>query len=212
MDRFPECLPFREVSVKYFMLTVFIFFQAVFSIAQFRESSSEVSLFAGIHSGDTFMISRHTYEYDDVEIEDATIAGLRWAYFFMDDVSLEMIFAGVNTHTTVSEEDFDIYYVHANALWQFGRGQFNPFVTAGLGAASMRYPRTEPLGWGQQTETRFSGNVGTGFKLYLSDRYGMRGDVRYWWTETGFEDYYYYYTYGNNLSSIELSLSLFFRF
>ena len=185
------------------------------AFGQFRTSTSEVSLFAGIHMGDTFTTSTDPYTYEDMEIEDDTIFGLRWAYFFTNHASLEVTIASVNTETTYFRDDFDLYYFHGNLVWQFGRGQFNPFLTVGLGATTLKYPYETWDGWGRTSDTRFSLNYGTGFKVYLSERAGVRADLRMWWTSTGFDDFghdYYYYEYENNLHTVELSGGFFFTF
>lgn len=184
--------------------------------AQPWEGEGEISLFAGVHSGDRFVTASYGYDFLSQDIEDDTIYGFRASYFFTRFASMELTLARVETTTTYGDP-FDITYYAGNFVFQWGRRALQPFVTIGLGASTLEFPSFVgvPFIYERQSETRIHVNYGVGFKLYFSHQVGIRSDIRIWQTNTDFNDYCYdycYYTYDNDLTTVELSLGLLLKF
>ena len=110
--------------------------------------------------------------------------------------------------------DFDVSYYHVGGLFQWGNGQVHPFFVASLGVANLN-----PDVPGAAAENKFSGSIGGGVKIFLTDNIGLRFEGRGFWTllDDG-EDYYYddcyhcgdYYDYGysNTFDQAQFSTGL----
>ncbi|MBP9143880.1 MAG: outer membrane beta-barrel protein [Thermoanaerobaculia bacterium] len=110
--------------------------------------------------------------------------------------------------------DFDVSYYHVGGLFQWGNGQVHPFFVASLGVANLN-----PDVPGASAENKFSGSIGGGVKIFLTDNIGLRFEGRGFWTllDDG-EDYYYddcyhcgdYYDYGysNTFDQAQFSTGL----
>jgi opacity protein-like surface antigen len=72
------------------------------------------------------------------------------------------------------------YMVNGIAALPLRFGQWQPFVSAGLGAMTLSVDRIDDDGdlFDDITETRFAGNIGGGVMAF-GDRWGVRGDLRY---------------------------------
>lgn len=101
--------------------------------------------------------------------------------------------------------DVAIDYYHAGFLVQWGPGQVNGFVSAGLGFA-----RVDPDFPELETETRFSGNLGGGVKVFLAENVGLRVEGRGYWVdlESGFEGRYDRFDSDEGLFQGEVSAGL----
>jgi len=150
------------------------------ALAGLREGSSEFELFGGSHLGDTF-----TLESDSgntrMDIKDSTLLGMRGSYFVLENLAIEFTLSGTHSETTAGD-DFDMYYYHANILYQFGHAAFSPFVTLGMGVTTTKRPDPDSGGFGTLTDSHFSGNLGAGFKVYFSRDFALRTDIRTYWT------------------------------
>jgi hypothetical protein len=89
--------------------------------------------------------------------------------------------------TTPGFADFDVSYYHVGGLFQWGSGQIHPFVVLSLGVATL-----DPNVSGSRAETRFSGSVGGGVKIFFTDNVGLRLEGRGFWTMLDDSDDYYY--------------------
>jgi hypothetical protein len=110
--------------------------------------------------------------------------------------------------------DFDVSYYHVGGLFQWGNGQVHPFFVASLGVANLN-----PDVPGASAENKFSGSIGGGVKIFLTDNIGLRFEGRGFWTllDDG-DDYYYddchhcgdYYDYGysNTFDQAQFSTGL----
>ncbi|HXO19278.1 MAG TPA: outer membrane beta-barrel protein [Thermoanaerobaculia bacterium] len=68
--------------------------------------------------------------------------------------------------------DVDIDYLQIGLLYQWGRGQVNPYFTGSLGVA-----RIDPK-FGGTAENRFAGSLAGGVKIFFSRNVGLRLEAR----------------------------------
>lgn len=160
-----------------YLLTLFLFF-STFGFGFLREGTSEFEFFAGSHLGDTFIIHRSNNFDEEKELNDSFMLGMRGSYFFEEHFAIEFTLAGTHSDTT-DGDNFDLYYYHGNFIFQFGEGAFSPFFTIGIGATTLRYPSyTFNFEKHIVSDTNFSWNWGGGFKIYFSESFALRTDIR----------------------------------
>ena len=110
--------------------------------------------------------------------------------------------------------DFDVTYYHVGGLFQWGNGQVHPFVVASLGVTNLN-----PDIPGAGAESKFSGSLGGGVKVFFTDNIGLRFEGRGFWTllDGNSDDYYhdgcrhdcgYYYGYSNTFDQGQASAGL----
>lgn len=100
------------------------------------------------------------YYFPSTEAQDHGIYGLRVGYNLTKNWGVE----GAFDHFVDSAEMY-----HADVLYHFNpKTNFNPFIVGGIGDAFMR----------EGTHNAFMGNIGLGFKYFLSDTVGLRFDAR----------------------------------
>lgn len=163
--------------MKKYLLILVLFF-ATLSFGFGREGTSEFEFFAGSHLGDTFIIHRGNNFSEEKELNDSFMLGMRGSYFFEEHFAIEFTIAGTQSDTT-DGDNFDLYYYHGNFIFQFGEGAFSPFFTIGIGATTLRYPSyTFDFEKHIVSDTKFSWNWGGGFKIYFSDNFALRTDIR----------------------------------
>lgn len=82
--------------------------------------------------------------------------------------------------------DVTIDLYHAGISFQWGPGQVQGFFSGGLGLG-----RIDPDNSDLETESRFSGNLGGGVKIFLAENVGLRFDGRGYWVDlaTDFDDH-----------------------
>jgi opacity protein-like surface antigen len=79
----------------------------------------------------------------------------------------------------VLEFDTSIWSLSGNVLYNFRGEDFTPYVVGGLGVMSANAD-AEDLGLTEDdTSTEFAWNWGAGIKSALSDRFGVRADLRF---------------------------------
>ena len=81
--------------------------------------------------------------------------------------------------------DITLDYYQAGFLYQWGRGQVNPYVVVTGGAA-----RLDPDFPEVTAEDYFAGSLGAGVKVFFSPNVGLRFDARGYWTnlQTHYDD------------------------
>lgn len=100
------------------------------------------------------------YYFPSSEAEDHGLYGLRVGYNLTGNWGVE----GSFDHFVDRAEMY-----HADVLYHFNpKTNFNPFVVGGIGNAFMR----------EGTHNAFMGDIGLGFKYFLSDTVGLRFDAR----------------------------------
>jgi hypothetical protein len=82
--------------------------------------------------------------------------------------------------------DVDLTILQAGLLFQWGRGQVNPFITVAAGLT-----RIDPQFDDLSSDDRFSTSFGGGVKIFFSENVGLRLEARGYWTDldTGFDDH-----------------------
>jgi len=81
--------------------------------------------------------------------------------------------------------DVTVDMYHAGISYQWGPGQVQGFFSGGLGVG-----RIEPDNDDLEAESRFSGNLGGGVKIFLAENIGLRFEGRGYWVDlqTDFDD------------------------
>ena len=108
--------------------------------------------------------------------------------------------------------DFDVSYYHVGGLFSFGSGQIHPFFVISLGVAEL-----DPNVPGASAETRFSGSIGGGVKIFFNQHVGVRLEGRgFWTTLDDYDDDYYDYDcgcgYSNEFTQGQASAGIIFAF
>ena len=91
----------------------------------------------------------------------------------------ELYFAPGGEQGELVEFDSSVWSLSANVLYHFVAEDFTPYVTAGFGLLGAD---TDAEGTGlinDDTSTEFAWNWGGGLKSAISDRFGLRADLRY---------------------------------
>jgi OmpA-OmpF porin, OOP family len=100
------------------------------------------------------------YYFPSTEAQDHGLYGLRVGYNLTKNWGVE----GAFDHFVARAEMY-----HADVLYHFNsKTDFNPFVVGGIGNAFIR----------EGTHNAFMGDIGLGFKYFLSDTVGLRFDAR----------------------------------
>ena len=109
--------------------------------------------------------------------------------------------------------DMDVTYVHLGAMLQWTNGSWIPYLNFGFGATIFK-----PDG-DLDTTTKFSMSLGGGVKKFFNDRFGIRLQLRGFWTFLGSTNEEFYcdrfgcWTFRDpvNFTQGEISLGLIFR-
>lgn len=91
----------------------------------------------------------------------------------------ELYFAPGGEQGELVEFDSSVWSASANVLYHFTAEDFTPYVTAGIGVLGVNTDAEETGLISDDTSTEFAWNWGGGVKSALSDRFGLRADLRY---------------------------------
>ena len=166
-----------------------------------------------------------TAVFSQLKFDDAAVFGLAmsWNTSRSTSVELEYTYASYDATAvartaaadrTVNVKQHDILF---NGLYLFNTGsdKFRPFFLGGLGASILA------PGNNLDSVTNFAFTLGGGFKYYASDRFGIRGDIRwmpqYLYSTTGgtwCDPFYgcYYYPDDHILHQWDFKLGAIIRF
>ena len=122
--------------------------------------------------------------YSELQFDDAATFGLAMSWNTSRSTSVELEYtyasydatavprAAVDPERTVNVKQHDILF---NGLYLFNTGsdKFRPFILGGVGASILA------PGGNLSSVTNFAFTLGGGFKYYASDRFGIRGDLRW---------------------------------
>ena len=123
----------------------------------------------------------------DVEIDESSVYGLLLDVPIHPNIQVELLANRQRSALRTDEAlfvggqeigDIDVAYYHAGLLWQWGRGQTNPFVVFSAGLA-----RLDPDIPGANAEDRFSAALGGGVKIFFDRHLGIRLEGRGYWTQ-----------------------------
>ncbi|MGH9360358.1 MAG: outer membrane beta-barrel protein [Thermoanaerobaculia bacterium] len=128
----------------------------------------------------------------DVEIDESASVGFTFDIPLNPGFQLELMArhqdsafvadAGV-LDPTEELGDVSITQAHAGLLLQWGPGQVNGFVVLSGGISTI-----DPEGAGLDSETRLSGSLGGGVKVFFNRNFGLRLEGRGYWTDFAAED------------------------
>lgn len=149
------------------------FFLPFSAHAEIRAGSTEVGIFGG-----------YTLFEDSQNLKNRPVLGGRIGYNFTSHFGLEGAFERIQSHvdsksrTGAKEGQFrspmdevELSFFHINAVYHLiPEGRFNPFVLVGVGGAHYSPEISDGI------MTAF--NVGLGTKLWLSDNFALRVDIK----------------------------------
>jgi hypothetical protein len=154
----------------------------------------------------------------DVQVDESSIYGLSFDIPLSSNWQLEIL--GNRQSTTFSVDDgllnpsselgdVDIDFYQAGFLYQWGRGQVNPYIvgTAGIARIDPKFPELD-------VESYFAATLGGGVKVFATPNVGFRFEVRGYWVnlQTNFDDRYDRYDSDGDLVQGEASAGLILSF
>jgi opacity protein-like surface antigen len=116
------------------------------------------------------------------DYENAPAAfGAALGYGANSRVSLEAeaAFSPNGEQGVLTQFDSSVFTLSGNVLYHFIADEFSPYVTAGIGVMNADTEADNSGLIADDTAFSFAWNWGGGIKTALSDRIGLRGDVRY---------------------------------
>lgn len=126
---------------------------------------------------------------DDAQVEEGAAFGLTVSIPLNDWFQIEFLARSQDTELVLDGGlfgqpetigDLSIEHYHAGALIQWGSGQVEPFIAASLGVARLDLDLP-----GASTEEKLSGSIGGGAKIMFNQRFGLRLEGRWFWTNLG---------------------------
>lgn len=154
----------------------------------------ELTPYAGFRFDGEFNVDGDFLEERDVRVDEGSSFGVIFDIPLNPNWQIELIANRQNSEFIVdaglftpeqSLGDVTVDLVNAGILYQWGPGQVQGFFSGGLGIA-----RIEPDRPAVEAESRFSGNLGGGVKVFFAENVGLRLEGRGYWVdlETGFDD------------------------
>ncbi|HWM93543.1 MAG TPA: outer membrane beta-barrel protein [Thermoanaerobaculia bacterium] len=154
----------------------------------------EITPMVGYRFDGEFNVDGDFLEERDVRVDEGGMFGVildiplnpNWQLEFIANRQNSQFIVDAGLFTPEQElGDVTVDLVNAGFLYQWGPGQVNGFVSGGLGIA-----RIEPDRADVEAESRFSGNLGGGVKVFFAENVGLRFEGRGYWVdlETGFDD------------------------
>ena len=143
----------------------------------------EIVPFGGYRFGGSLSVAN---EPAVLEVKDSAAWGVSLTYQVTEDGEVEALFARQGTRLDsggffTSEPRFDlaieIYQLGGNYIFGEDRNRLRPYVGAAMGVS-----RLVPEPAGLEAETRFSASVVGGLKAYVTPHFGLRFEVRGFFT------------------------------
>lgn len=175
-----------------------LFFAASFCAAQVRQGTVEISPFAGYLFGGKFARGSTALFTTDVDVDDHMTYGARIGFNVTSKFELELQASRTETAfvshqggglfgTSTSQKlgDLDIDYLLGAMTFNFGHRRAVPYITLGAGVARLDPDvcRVRPAPCrNPDRETRFTGTLGAGVKVFFTPNFGLRFDGRYYAT------------------------------
>ena len=132
--------------------------------------------------GGTLSAESNYFEYSDLEALDAEAVGITFAIPLSPWAQIELLASRQQTRLEndsgffpggLGAVDLDVSYYHVGGLFLWGNGKVHPFVVASLGLTTLNTDLP-----GSREENKFSGSIGGGVKIFLTDRIGLRFEGR----------------------------------
>jgi hypothetical protein len=154
----------------------------------------------------------------DVQVDESSVYGATFDIPLSNNWQLEILANRQSTSFSVDDGllnpsrklgDVDIDYYQAGFLFQWGRGQVNPFLvaTAGISRIDPQFPELD-------VESYFAATLGGGVKVFVSPNVGFRFEARGYWVnlQTNFDNRYDRYDSDGDLVQGEASAGLILSF
>jgi len=93
----------------------------------------------------------------------------------------------------VLDVDSTLWAISGNVLYHFTAENVTPYVTGGLSTLGVNADEDDLLGLEDETEWNLGFNWGGGIKTATSDRFGFRGDLRYFTGDDLVPDHWRFY-------------------
>lgn len=156
---------------------LFITMAVLLSSLSAQAQTSEIGAMAGITPD--VALEKHALQLDEATIAGGFTFALEFAHFLSPHWGLEAVWtqqpASFQVGTSLGDAELYSMFVsqlHGNVVYQFGGADFQPFVSAGVGATFFR--ATDVPG-----ETKLSYDFSGGVKAYPWKNVGWRAQVRY---------------------------------
>lgn len=197
---------------------------AVLGSTQASAQSVEITPMGGYRFGGSFGLAPTTADEASAELEvaDAAAFGLHLGVMVSEDGEVEVLYSRQNTRLRAagfftSEALFDLaletYQFGGNYFFRDAQERVRPYIGMGLGLTRL-IPEPGDL----ETENRFAASFAAGAKAYLGAHFGLRVEVRGFFTVLESEsDIFcgrrcFVRTTGSELSQAEVRGGLIFRF
>jgi hypothetical protein len=178
----------------------------------------EITPYAGFRFDGEFNVDGDFLEERGVRVDEGASFGVIFDVPLNPNWQIEFIANRQNSEFIVdaglftpeqSLGDVTVDIVNAGILYQWGPGQVQGFFSGGLGIA-----RIEPDRQGVEAESRFSGNIGGGVKIFFAENVGLRVEGRGYWVdlESGFEGRYDRFDSDEGMYQGEVSAGLIIAF
>ena len=181
------------MKFRVFLVLVFAAGISSAALAQVREGTVEISPFAGYLFGGEF--SRGSNDLFDfrVEADDDVTYGIRLGFNLTDNFEMEFQASRTESAFVYDDDvlfggngnsfgDLTIDYFLGYATFNFGHGHAVPYFTIGAGVANLD---PDVPGTSAQSDTRFTGSLGAGVKVFVNPHFGFRFDGRGYATSLG---------------------------
>ena len=165
--------------MRHLWIVVLAFLSTGFPVAAFARTGIEITPFAGFRFGGGFEDSSSG---TNIDLDDSEDFGLILDFDLSRDRQIEIYLSRQGTELSADGPftgdplfDLTVEYYHVGGLYLFEveNERLRPFVSGTMGITRM-----DPHGGDLNTETRFSLALGGGAKLFLTDHFGLRFDVR----------------------------------
>ncbi|HET9795445.1 MAG TPA: outer membrane beta-barrel protein [Thermoanaerobaculia bacterium] len=155
--------------------------------AQIRENTVEISPFYGYLWGGEFAHGSNSLFNERVDLDDHDTFGGRIGYNATETFQFEFQWSRTDTHFITHDSgdlfgpggerlgDLRIDYWMGYSTFNFGHRRVVPYVTIGAGVAHLHPSGTAVPA---SDDTRFTGSLGGGLKLFVNPHFGFRFDGR----------------------------------
>jgi len=206
------------------LVTLAVLLMSSWCLAQGKAGTIELTPVVGYWFGDT-LATGSTTGYDfPIEVDDAPSFGLRLGYRIHPNWAVEWAIFHENADLKSGQDlalpavpigEIDLDTLEIGFEGDLGHSRFVPFLAGGIGLMHM-----DPSLPGLETDTRFVGHFGPGFKIFFSPEVAFRFDWRVhsvnvggqrndhcdWWEDCGWD-------YEDNWTGFnEVSVGLTFAF
>lgn len=145
----------------------------------------ELSPYAGYRMNGT--VKPDNFVSENLEVEESATYGLRLNIPLSRELQLEILANRQESELQIDAGIFEpgehlgditLDTVHAGLLYQWGQGQVNPYVVFSAGIT-----RLDPQFTELETESRLSGSLGGGVKVFVNRNVGFRFEARGYWVD-----------------------------